>query len=586
MKDRFDFVFGADLRSMAALRVACASIVLLDLAQRASDLSAHYTDQGIAPRTLVIDHTSRWSVSLHQMSGIWEWQAVLFLLSALAALALLVGYRTRFASILTWGLCVSLITRNPYVGYSADVLLRMMLFWGMFIPWGAVYSMDAVWNSDPPPARPFISLGTIAYVIQIVSVYLFSVVLKSGKEWWSEGSAIYYALSIDYLATPIGKVLRDAPYVALKLLNWTVLILEVIAPIALILPVRRVWFRLAAILGIVILHVSISSVLFVGIFPLLGVAGMLFFLPGEFWHFLGRVWIKGAGTGLKIYYDDDCGFCIRTVRLVRMFFFLPGIETASAQSVSEIATEMQQRNSWVVEDRQGCHHYGYDGILIVLAESPLAWPLMPLLRLNWVRCCGEMAYRYVAMHRRISCELPTRHAPRNDLMPRFRLLFDGTLAVLIGYVFVLNLASIRSLNVRLPNPWQDLGISAGLDQSWSMFAPFPAKDDGWYVIPGKLRNGATVDVFRAGQPVTFSKPTYGSLEFKNHRWVKFHENLRNRPFLQPGYARHLCREWNRRHLSNDRLDELEIIYVLEATQPAPEYSPIQKQSKYKYKCST
>jgi predicted DCC family thiol-disulfide oxidoreductase YuxK len=570
---------------MAALRVGCALIVLLDLAQRVSDLNALYTDQGIVPRTLVIDNSNRWSVSLHQMSGIWEWQMVLFVLGALAALALLVGYRTRLASILTWGLCVSLITRNPYIGYAADVLLRLMLFWGMFLPWGAVYSVDSAWNDDPPPARRFVSLGTIAYVLQIVSVYLFSVMLKSGKEWWSEGSAIYYALSIDYLATPIGKILRDAPYSSLKLLNWAVLVLEVLSPICLIVPVKRVWFRLAAILGIVILHVSISSVLFVGIFPLIGITGMLFFLPGQFWESIERKWIQGAGSGLKIYYDDDCGFCLRMVRIIKMFFFLSAVDSAAAQSNPETALEMQQRNSWVIEDRQGCHHYGYDGLLVVLAESPIARPLLPLLRLFPVRWCGETAYCHVARHRRISCQLPPRHAPRTtDLMPRFRLLFDASLAVLIGYVFVLNLATIKRLNVRLPSPWQDVGVSAGLDQSWSMFAPFPSKDDGWYVIPGKLHNGAMVDIFRAGKPVSFSKPTYGSFEFKNHRWVKFFENLRNRAFLQAGYARHLCQEWNRRHRSDERLEELEIIYVLELTQPAPEYSPIQKQSKYKYAC--
>jgi predicted DCC family thiol-disulfide oxidoreductase YuxK len=586
MKSHFVFTFGSDLRSMAALRVGCALIVLLDLAQRASDLVAHYTDQGIVPRMLVIDHSNRWAVSLHQMSGIWEWQAVLFAVAALAALALLVGYRTRLASILTWGLCVSLVTRNPYVGYSADVLLRLMLFWGMFLPWGAVYSVDAASRDDAPPAQQFISLGTIAFVIQIVSVYLFSVVWKSGKEWWSEGSAIYYALSIDYLATPIGKALREAPYPVLRILNWSVLILEFIAPVALLVPVKKTWFRIAAILGIVILHLSISSVLFVGIFPLLGITGMFFFLPGQFWDFLARKCTAAAGAGIRVYYDDDCGFCSRTVRLIKMFFFLPAIESASAQSVPEIEAEMRQRNSWVVLDREGDHHYGYDGVVTVLGGSPLLWPLVPLLRLTPVRWCGEKVYRIIATHRRISCELPPRHAAVAALKPRYRLLFDASLALLIGYVFVLNLSTIKRFGVRLPSPWNDVGVSAGLDQSWSMFAPFPAKDDGWYVIPGKLRNGASIDLFRAGRPVSFSKPTYGSLEFKNHRWVKFHENLRSRAFLLPGYSRHLCREWNRRHRSGERLDELEIIYVLERTQPAPEYSPIEKQSKYKFKCDS
>jgi predicted DCC family thiol-disulfide oxidoreductase YuxK len=586
MKSYFEFVFGADLRSMAALRIGCALIVILDLIQRSADLVAHYTDQGIAPRMLVIDHTNRWSVSLHQMSGIWQWQAVLFMLAALAALALLVGYRTRLASILTWGLCVSLITRNPYVGYSADVLLRLMLFWGMFLPWGAVYSVDSAWRDNPPPSRQFLSLGTIAFVIQIVSVYLFSVMLKSGKEWWSEGSAIYYALSIDYLATPIGKVVREAPYFTLRILTWSVLFLELIAPLALLLPVRRASVRLGAVLGIVALHLSISSVLFVGIFPLLGITGMLFFLPGQFWDFLERKFVKASAASIKIYYDDDCGFCLRAVRIIKMFFLLPAVESAGAQSVPEIDAEMRQRNSWVVVDRQGEHHYGFDGVVVVIGESPILWPLKPLLCLAPTRWCGERAYRYVAMHRRISCELPPRHSAGSDLNPRFRLAIDATLALLIGYVFVLNLSTVRRLGVRLPSPWQDVSVSAGLDQSWSMFAPFPAKDDGWYVIPGKLRNGATVDLFRAGQPVSFSKPTYGSLEFKNHRWVKFHENLRSRPFLQPGYARQLCRDWNRRHRQGEILDELEIIYVLEKTQPAPEYSPIEKQSKYKFKCGS
>jgi predicted DCC family thiol-disulfide oxidoreductase YuxK len=326
--------------------------------------------------------------------------------------------------------------------------------------------------------------------------------------------------------------------------------------------------------------------LFVGIFPLLGITGMLFFLPGQFWDFLERKFVRASGAGIKIYYDDDCGFCLRTVRIIKMFFLLPAVESAGAQSVPEIEAAMRQRNSWVVLDRQGEYHYGFDGVVVVVGESPILWPLKPLLRLAPTRWCGERAYRYVAMHRRISCEIPPRHSAGYDLNPRFRLAIDAILALLIGYVFVLNLSTVRRLGVRLPSPWQDVGISAGLDQSWSMFAPFPARDDGWYVIPGKLRNGATVDLFRAGTPVSFSKPTYGSLEFKNHRWVKFHENLRSRPFLQPGYARQLCRDWNRRHRRDETLDELEIIYVLEVTQPAPEYSPIEKQSKYKFKCGS
>ena len=47
-------LFGVDLRSLALLRVSLAIIVLLDLAYRANDLKAHYTDLGILPRSALM----------------------------------------------------------------------------------------------------------------------------------------------------------------------------------------------------------------------------------------------------------------------------------------------------------------------------------------------------------------------------------------------------------------------------------------------------------------------------------------------------------------------------------------------------
>ena len=43
-------LFGADLRSLAVFRVVLAALVLTDLASRATDLYAHYTDRGVLPR--------------------------------------------------------------------------------------------------------------------------------------------------------------------------------------------------------------------------------------------------------------------------------------------------------------------------------------------------------------------------------------------------------------------------------------------------------------------------------------------------------------------------------------------------------
>jgi predicted DCC family thiol-disulfide oxidoreductase YuxK len=454
----------------------------------------------------------------------------------------------------------------------------------MFLPWGAVFSVDSAWQDEPPTASEYVSIGSAGYVIQIVCVYLFSAILKSGAEWWTQGSAIYYALNIDYLATPLGKALQELPYRLIKVMTWSVLLLEICAPLLLLYPGKTKWVRWAGALGIVALHLSISSVLFVGIFPIIGITAMSFFLPSEFWCYLSRKFNLSSMSGVKIYYDEDCGFCLRTVRVLKTLFVLPNVESKAAQTIPEIEREMRERNSWVVLDSQGKRHFGYDGVLIVAGASPIWRHFLPLLTLGFVQWCGEHLYRYVALHRRLSCELPNRQVDVFERSPRLRLVVNGVLIFLIMYVLILNLATIKPLRLRIPDRAEALSIGVGLDQNWNMFAPFPAKDDGWYVIPGKLQNGAVVDLFRSGRPVSFAKPSYGSFEFKNHRWVKFSENLRNRPFLQPVYAQYLCRAWNQRHKGAQHLEELEIIYVLEWTQAPPEYSPIEKQSKFKFQC--
>jgi hypothetical protein len=71
-------------------------------------------------------------------------QALLFGIAAVAALAMLVGYRTRLAVFVVWVLVLSIQVRNPFLDSSADDLLRLLLFWAMFLPLGAYWSVDCL----------------------------------------------------------------------------------------------------------------------------------------------------------------------------------------------------------------------------------------------------------------------------------------------------------------------------------------------------------------------------------------------------------------------------------------------------------
>ena len=157
--------FVLDLRALALLRMATAAVVLLDLAIRSTDLEALYSNLGVLPVVAVTEHSwSPYQFSLHAGSGLWQAQAVLFVVAAGLAGALLGGYHTRLATVGSWVLLVSLQNRNPFIGQGGDDLLRMLLLWGIFLSWGRVWARDA--HARPAPMHyAYFSAATVAYVV-------------------------------------------------------------------------------------------------------------------------------------------------------------------------------------------------------------------------------------------------------------------------------------------------------------------------------------------------------------------------------------------------------------------------------------
>src|SRR5262245_56404876 len=102
--DLLSAIFGLDLRSLAAFRIGVALFILWDLISRSFDLTAHYTDTGILPRLWANQYFAGGSLyrslnpaalSPHMLTGSALGIALLFLIHGVAALGLLLGYRTR-----------------------------------------------------------------------------------------------------------------------------------------------------------------------------------------------------------------------------------------------------------------------------------------------------------------------------------------------------------------------------------------------------------------------------------------------------------------------------------------------------------
>ncbi len=284
-----------DLRALALMRMAIAAILMTDLTIRMGDLEAFYSNTGAVPLTMVFEHLwNDYFISLHAISGLWQVQLLLFLFAYVCAAMLFIGYRSRLFTVLSWFMLLSLHNRNTLILQGGDDLLRMVLFWAMFIPWGARYSCDSLLSLEkplllPPPA--ILTVATIAYLLQVCYIYSGSALLK-GPEWNTDYTALYYAYSLDQIAYPITKWFYYYPEL-LKKMTALAYYFELLAPVLFFSPVRHSFFRTAAVLSIIGFHAFNSLNLFIGLFPLIGCGTVLGLLPSsamdKLEHWLGRL---------------------------------------------------------------------------------------------------------------------------------------------------------------------------------------------------------------------------------------------------------------------------------------------------------
>jgi predicted DCC family thiol-disulfide oxidoreductase YuxK len=609
-RERLGEIFGFDLRSLGLFRVSLALVVLADLCVRFSQVTAHYSDVGVLPLanlSKVSDSPFYWSI--FALSGSVVVQSILFIVAIAISLLLLIGYRTRLATIATWALIVSLHHRNPLLLFAADDVIRAVLFWSMFLPLGACYSVDSALNTNPNPLpKRIVSGATIALMVQICYIYMWSAAFKTKSEtWWPDGTAVYYALSYDQYATALAGFLLSLPQQLLKILTFSALIFEWVGPLLIFIPFRNSFFKIVAIISFVLLHIGFGLSFHLGIFPFLSITHWLPLIPSVVWDW-GQKRIKNPEReGLRINYDRDCGFCKKVVYLLRTFLILPGTPLLVAQDNPSVYEDMVAQNSWVVEDWQGKRYFKWSAIAYIVSLSPIFWFLAPILRLPPLMAIGTRIYQWIASHRRFMGNFtkPFKFRP---------LTVKSSLPLNILAIFFLLLTSIwnlrsfvrqsvirkdlntplvqsldRLLTRRTFNTIDILARVTRLDQYWSIFAPGPPRDDSWFVAISQLADGSTVDLFRDGQGVIWDKPTDSDRNrlYPTMQWRQYFINL-DRSIGRSVYGdfgQYLCKTWNENHGSDKQIKSLQLYIMRERTVPAGEKQEIEKELLWEQNCS-
>lgn len=584
-------LFGIDLRSLALFRVLLALVLFVDTLRRLSDVRAFYTDAGVMPRAWAALDVAPWRWSLHMANGESWFQVILILALAAAAFALMLGWRTRLATIVCWVLTLSIANRNTMILIGGDYLLCCLLFWSLFLPLGARWSVDAALSTQPPPKDNLhLSWASAALLLQVLSVYFFSALLKSGPDWYPNFTAVYYALSLDSYLYPPGALLLKSPEL-MKALSAFVWSLELVGPLLVLLPLFNRVTRTAVLLLLVLMHLGFIFTLAIGHFPYVSIASVTILLGGWFWDWRARAHERRlpGGNALRIYYDRDCGFCLKSVLLFREFFALPKAQIAPAQDNGRAGKLMQANNSWVVIDHDDKAYLKWPAFVQLLRRSPLFGGLGRLLSGESLVARGNRAYDFVARHRArfgaVTAVLLPQRAEKFEL-GRNTLRVVG---VLMAATLVWNLTTVRVFPMKVQNGLRPLFNVLRIDQIWDMFAPYPLKDDGWYVIPGTLADGTELDVLKPEhRPASFDKPRWIALDWKNFRWHIYQLRLWEKRYS--GYrlywGRYLCRDWNEglKPDSPQRLMDFKIVYMLENTKPDFGPTTIEQQVMWRHEC--
>lgn len=576
--------FGIDLRSLALFRAGLGGVLLVFCLNSFGDLLAFYTDWGMVPRDWAMVVSGAWRVCLHCANGESWFAAFLIAVESLSALALMLGYRTRLASVLSFILHGSLLNRNALPTIGGDTLMMCLLFWAMFLPLAARWSVDAALATNEPPRKNLhLSYASAGLIIQVLSVYFFSAILKNAPVWWPDGTAVYYTMQLDRYASPLGQQLLAFPLL-MQALTYFVYFLELLGPLLAFSPWFQRPLRFAVMLCLMGMHTGFIFFMEIGHFPYVSLASNTVLLGGWFWDWAARR--RDHGRSIRIFYDRDCGFCLKSCLLFQTFLVLPRAEIRPAQDFERSRALMDANYSWVVIDHDDVAHTKWPAFTALLRHSLLfSWLYRLAAARLWVRP-GNAVYDFVGRHRSRFAAVSARLLPQREVQFETGRAAQALALVALITLFVWNLGTIKVVPERtlelLAPPLRILRI----DQLWNMFAPMPLRRDGWMVIPGKLEDGSQVNVLQPEQPLSYDKPYQLSQTHEDIRWHTLRGRMWEREYRygRVFFARYLCRNWNLNALPGQRLVSLKLEYVVEETLPDYQTPQLERQVLWTHAC--
>ncbi|RYZ39774.1 MAG: hypothetical protein EOO72_08960, partial [Myxococcaceae bacterium] len=317
--------FSFDRRLLGVFRIYFGFLLLIDVLRRIPDSTFFYSNDGI-----LSNHYSLFAPMIRPYFSLYTAFStplevkVAFVLTALAYVPYIVGYRTKLFQVIALVLYTSLNARNHFLENGGCIMVGLVACWTMFLPLGDRFSVDALLKSlrarrdntaaalndrtDIQPDRTLhVTLVALVILLQIAVCYFFNTVHKTGATW-KNGEAIHWVLWQNRIATALTDVIRmHEPRWMSPLLTRFTLIIEGSAPLLVLVPFWFRWTRPVHFFLTTGLHLSIAAMMTLGPFSYVMVALNMLALTPNVFDWLSGLLERGRTERTVVYDPRDPG---------------------------------------------------------------------------------------------------------------------------------------------------------------------------------------------------------------------------------------------------------------------------------------
>ncbi|MDC0749184.1 HTTM domain-containing protein [Polyangium mundeleinium] len=545
-----DVYLTIDRRTLGFARLMLGFLLVTDLIRRTPDWLHMYSDKGVLPTHLNLFRPQAWGAftlfnAFSTAPELWALWAVLLV----TFLCVFVGYKTRIAHALAAIFVASMNGRILLIENGGYVVFNLLVMWTAFLPMGDRFSVDALLDSmrrrkeanadelndrtnviDPRRLAPHVSLVAGVILLQIIAIYYFNVIHKTGAAW-KNGTAVHYVLWVDRMVTPIVAAVRGLVPPALIIVGTKfVLMAEATIPICLASPLGRAWARRLAVALMCILHIGFGATFVLGPFAWAMCVFSTLLFTSDDWDLATRT-MRRAHRARVVLFDASSGASLWLCRVLKRLDLYELLTFRAEEGLTRGITVEHPKDHARLERSAA--------LADIVAALPLGPTIAWLLRVPgfshlvdaiWKAVTARDVSRIFGLRvpRAPGAVIVTEPSPLRRKVGRFVVTLRelAVVAMLAGAVnqamvelWVIN----RRVKVPHPEPLRVLAQKMRYLQGWFMFSPNPVMDDGTIVVDAKTVDGRSIDPF-TGKPPEFDLTKAQSLRY-NQIWSDYFNRM-------------------------------------------------------------